>query len=100
MMRRTLVLAFALAVTAGCTSASHGAGSAPRSSSNLLTRQEIAESPYQNAYEVVEKLRPAFLRARTTSSGPGYTPVVYVDGLRKGGTEQLRAIPTREVVEI
>src|SRR5829696_127039 len=100
MTRRTLVLVLALVVTAGCSSATQGSGAGPRSSSNVLSRQDFAESPYQNAYEVVEKLRPAFLRARATSSGPGFTPAVYVDGLRKGGIEQLRVIPTREVSEI
>lgn len=54
----------------------------------------------QTLYEAVQRLRPAFLRARTTSAGPGFLPVVYVDGMRKGSPEILRTIPTSEVAEI
>jgi hypothetical protein len=101
MMRRTLVLAFALALTAGCSPSTQASGAAgPRSSSNVLTRQEIATVSVQNLYEAVQRLRPGFLRARTTSSGPGYLPDVFVDGIRKGSPEYLRSIPATEVAEI
>ena len=102
MKRRTFVIAMALAATAGCSPATHGAGAGPRSSSQVLTRQEIAASPYQatNAYEAVEKLRPGFLRARTTSSGPGYLPELFVDGMRKGSPELLKTISSSQIAEI
>lgn len=101
MMRRTFVLAFALAVSAGCSPRTEGSTAAgPRSASNVLTKQEIATISVETLYEAVQRLRPAFLRARSTSAGPGFLPVVYVDGIRKGSPELLRGIRASEVVEI
>lgn len=100
MKRRTFVLALAVAVAAGCSAGTQGSGAGPRSSSNLLTRQELSTVNVPYLYEAVQRLRPGFLRARATSSGPGFLPVVYVDGIRKGSPEYLRSIPTNEVSEI
>ena len=102
MTRRTLLLAFALAVSAGCSPQTEGSTAAgPRSASNVLTKQEIATISVETLYEAVQRLRPAFLRARTTSSpGPGALPVVFIDGIRKGSPELLRGIRASEVVEI
>lgn len=108
MLRRTFVLGLALAVTAGCSSSTKGS-SGSRSNSNLLTRQELSTANVDNAFDAVQRLRPAFLRARTiagsgqTSSGATVVqglPEVFVDGLRKGSPDYLRTIPTREVAEI
>lgn len=108
MLRRTFILGLALAVTAGCSSSTKGS-TGSRSNSNLLTRQELSTVNVDNVFDAVQRLRPAFLRARTiagsgrTSTGAtvvqGY-PEVFVDGLRKGSPEYLRTIPTREVSEI
>lgn len=103
MKRRTLLFAFAAALTTGCSATTQGgSGAGPRSSSNVLTRQEISVSPYSstNAYEAVEKLRPTFLRPRTTSSGPGILPELFVDGVRKGSIELLKSIASSEIAEI
>ena len=54
-----------------------------------------------NAYDAVQRLRPNMLRARTTSApGANQTPVVFVDGIRKGSIEYIRSIPRGEVQEI
>ena|SRR6476469_1434573 len=100
MERRTFIALAATAVIAGCSPASQSSGAGARSSSNVLTRQEISASPYQNAYEAVEKLRPSFLRARPTSAGPNMTAELFVDGIRRGSLEGLRAIPSAEIAEI
>lgn len=100
-MRRTLAVAFALAVSAGCSSSTQGSGAGPRSASNLVTRQELSTVTVDNAYDAVQRLRPNMLRARTTSApGANQTPVVFVDGIRKGSIEYLRSIPRGEVQEI
>ena len=111
-MRRTAIAMIALgAALSACSKATNQseAVTAPRSSPNLITRDEIAATRLDNAYEAVQRLRPAFLRARTiagsTQNAGGSTvvqdyPVVYLDGLRKGGPDYLRTIPTREVAEI
>jgi hypothetical protein len=80
----------------------------PRSSPNLITRDEITSTTMENAYDAIQRLRPAFLRPRSIagtaqtangSQAQSYA-VVFIDGLRKGGLEYLRAIPTREVAEV
>jgi hypothetical protein len=99
-MRRTLAFALALAVTAGCSSTTQGSGAGPRSSSNVLTQTEIAASRHVTAYEAVERLRPNFLRSRATSARQNAYPDVFVDGIRRGSPETLKAIPAAEVSEI
>jgi hypothetical protein len=97
-MRPTTIL-LALALAAGCSPATQsGAGS--RSSSNVLTQAEIAKTPAVDAYDAVQRLRPHFLRARSTATVSNAYAVVYVDGLRKGTPEVLRMIRAPEVVEI
>ena len=101
-MRRTLALLTVGFGLMACSPATQGTGAGPSSSSNVLTRAEIEASAYARTtlYETVEKLRPAFLRARTTSGRSQAYPVVYVDGVRKESLDYLRAIPSGEVAEI
>lgn len=99
MRKRFAGLAICLVVAAACTKSSQTPiGS--RSSSNVLTRQEIAAAPVQTAYEAVQQLRPNFMRARSTASRTSAYPVVYIDGMRKGSLETLRLIRAAEVAEI
>jgi hypothetical protein len=98
-MRRVFAgLALALVFTASCSKASQAPG--PRSSSNLITQDEIVRAPEGNLYDTVQRLRPGFLRARSTASSSNAYPVVYVNGQRRGSLEYLRAISNREVIEI
>jgi hypothetical protein len=102
-MRRSFAILFVgLAMAAGCKPATQATGAGPRPSSNVLTRQEIEASAYArtNLYETLEKLRPAFLRPRTTSSRNQALPVLYIDGQRRESLEYLRSIPSGEVAEI
>jgi hypothetical protein len=97
-MRKALA-ALALVIAASCSQTSQTPAGA-RSSSNLLTAREIASTPAVDAYDAVQRLRPNFLRSRSTASTSNAYPVVYVDGLRKGGVEYLRVIRAAEVAEI
>ena len=54
----------AFAATLGCASASAKSGA--HSAANLISAEEIAGTYATNAYEAVEKLRPAFLHSRGT----------------------------------
>jgi hypothetical protein len=101
-MRRTFAILTVGFGLMACSPATQGTGAGPRSASNVLTRQEIEASAYSRTtlYDAVEKLRPTFLRARTTSGQRQAYPVVYVDGVRRESLEYLRAIPASEVVEI
>lgn len=80
---------------------------ARRGGANLITQQEIegAGGAMETAEEIVQRLRPAMLRARATSrSSPQGEqtagPLVYLDNQRLGGVDQLSNIPSRNVKEI
>jgi hypothetical protein len=90
----------------------------PKPSPNLITADEIARVNAQNAYEAVQKLRPAMLRPRQVASANGQggvsqgSPaksgtattsgelVVYVDGTRLGDIGQLRGIPAFSIASM
>ncbi len=61
-----------------------------------ITRAEIEASKLGDAYALVQRLHPLWLRTR---SGPG-TIWVYVDNTRQGGTEVLRRTSLATVEEI
>lgn len=64
--------------------------------------EEIEASTVPNAFELVQTLRPQFLRPRGTtgSMGASSNPVTYVDGRRLGGLSELAGIPRGIVREI
>jgi hypothetical protein len=103
--RRALVAAM-VALTA-CASSGGGASSA-RQNPNVISMEEIVESSASNAYEVIQRLRPNFLRTRGAVHGtPGATNavemvdlVVYLNENRLGGSDQLRQIATTDIKEI
>jgi outer membrane cobalamin receptor len=89
-------------VAAGCATTSSG-GSSSRSSSTEITREEIAETSAQNAYEVIERIRPQWLNTRggaSMANPEGSEPVVYLDGARAGGLRELVSIRANVVVRI
>jgi hypothetical protein len=96
MVRPALVLSFV--ILAACASSSGTQG--PARQRNLITAAEIATVQTGSAYDVVQSLRPEFLRARGTSAGTGVQEfaVVYVDGVRAGDPNELRRVP-REVLQ-
>lgn len=85
-----------------------------RGSANLITETEIAQGAYQTALEIVQSLRPAMMRARTSAtSAPSATSpalsetaavsgsvVVYMDESRLGDLPTLSSIPAQRVKEI
>lgn len=63
--------------------------------SMTITAEEIEASHEANAYEVVSKLRPAFLRSRgrtTLNTGASEFPTVFVDGQFYGDLNSLRTV--------
>jgi hypothetical protein len=98
---RTMLSIAALVVLAGC-SAGTGGTEAPRLRRDLITRGQIEEMNATDAFDVVQRIRPEFLRQRGQSSitGGEQLAVVYVDGVRRGGPEILRTLRTNEVEEI
>ena len=72
----------------------------PRSSPSLITAEEISKAAVQNAFEAVQKLRPAMLRRSTISSANAQSRgevVVYVDNSRYGSVDNLRQIPASSI---
>jgi hypothetical protein len=90
---------FALAIAVGC--ASGGAGPAvPGTDRNVITESELASVPASNLYELIEKVRPNFLRSRGKSSinmSGGEYPIVYLDGRSYGDLGSLKSIIPSQV---
>ena len=101
-MRAAAALVLALALAA-CSSAPAGsAPAAPRSSRDLITREQIEALNATDAYEVVQRIRSEYLRGRGSASinrGPDLA-VVYIDGVKRGGPEALKGFRTTEIQEI
>jgi hypothetical protein len=117
-LTRTLLVGAAFAGAAGCASSGTAgqAGepqtavvSAPqpmpkRKDPNVITEAELASRSALSARQVIEQLRPQFLRIRgTTTLGNAQTGDViwvYFDGTRMGTLEVLNSIGAHEIREI
>ena len=119
-MPLALACASFIAIGAACSSSSgsSAASGGPKPGPNVITADEIAHLSVQNAYEAVQKLRPAMLRPRqiasangqggVSSSAPPITGtttvsgqvVVYSDGTRLGDVEQLRGITASSIASV
>lgn len=95
------VAALAAALLAFGCATTQGSGSSR--SSDPITGEEIQQISATDAYQVVEQLRPRWLRfrGRVSLQNPrAGEPLVYLDGLRHGRTESLRGISTDWIAEI
>jgi hypothetical protein len=90
---RILILAVAAAVaTTACSALPRDGGP---SDPNMLLEDEIRASGGSNAYEVIVRLRPLWLRPGAPRSTRLETVIlVYYDGTRLGGVETLRDLST------
>jgi len=102
-VRILVALAFVVALPA----TSQGQGSKPNYERDLITREEIRERvpAARDALQVIQQLRPHFLRERTTGSmaaGSQREPVqVYIDGvLSATRTAALREVRAELIIEI
>lgn len=95
----SLVLSVPFLLPACAGSGSSGA----RGPQNVITFEQIADIPASDAYDVVQTLRPRWLRSRGAVSlqepGAGF-PVVYVGATRFGDLESLRQISASSVEEL
>ena len=99
-MRRFVIVAAALVSLAACGAKT---GHVAPQNRNLITADEIAKSNASNAYEAVERLRPAFLRTRGPQSIQNpepVTPMIYVDGMRFGTLQSLTQVPALGIISI
>jgi hypothetical protein len=94
-IRRTIVRLALPLTLAACASSS--SGRSPQSSPDKITRNEIISSNAMNALDVVNRLRPDWLRGRSPASigGGGISTqliLVYLDGHRLGDLTALRTL--------
>lgn len=97
---RNRILLLALLAAAAC---AHGGAKRQARDPNLITVDEISRVTAANAYDAVQMLRPAFLRARGVPSSTSGLPdlaIVYLDGMKMGDIGQLNRIPTVGIVSI
>lgn len=99
-----LVLAFATA-SAACSSTGTTSGGTARANRdlNLITAADLADVTQSNVFDVIRRLRPAWLRVR----GAGMVTIdrestipVYIDGVLRGSTRLLGRIRPSLVEEI
>lgn len=89
----TFALVLALAACAG-----PAAPGTARPNANLITQAEIDEAGPASAYDLVQKLRPIWLRKRGNTSFTQDTDVVvYLDGVHMGNREALRDIFSTDI---
>ena len=75
-----------------------GAPGGQRINPNLISRTEIDEAGPSSIHDLIQKLRPIWLRERGAISFMDETDlVIYLDGSRLGGREELRNFYTHNV---
>lgn len=75
----------------------------PSRFSNVVELEEIETSTATNAYDLLQQVRPIWLRSRGAADlrgGSPVLPVVYVAGVRQGGPEVLRGVSTLTILRI
>jgi hypothetical protein len=95
-----LSVGVAALASASCASSNSGGGAAPKvseSSRDKVTSVEIAATPAASAYDLINRLRPQWLRPGGPSSMGGGTvqaqvTLVYLDGSKVGAIDALRSI--------
>jgi hypothetical protein len=94
-MNRRIALGLIVMVSVACASGGGSTG-APRRNPELITRAEIEATDALTALEVVQQLRPTFLRP----PGQSDPVVVYVDGVRRGNISELRSLQRSSLEQI
>lgn len=111
-MRKQIILTALLSVAAACGGsggAPAGAAApsptqqAPRREANVISRAEIDQATWaSNAFDLVQRLRPNYMRATGTTgvSGAARTPMVRLNDQDMGDFGALRQITLNSVQEI
>src|SRR6201995_3399409 len=94
---RLLMLSVAVLLS-GTACLSYRSTSKPGADRNLITKEQIADSRFQTAYDAVEALHSNWLLTHGTDSFQSPSEVkVLLDNTELGGTATLRDIATRTV---
>ena len=98
---RSILLVGALSLSFACASGRNS--SATRRDLDLISEEEVEASMGGTAYEIVTRVRPAFLKTRgiaTTKMSVQDHAMVYVNGVRFGDINSLKNIPGDQIREI
>jgi hypothetical protein len=96
-----VVLALLLVIGSAC--ATSGRPAPPRREADLITFEEIAAVDASTLHQVVQRLRPNWMRSRgqvSIQNPSAGNPVVYIDDTRMGGIEALHQVIPSEVQEV
>jgi len=97
-MKRHMLAVLVFIILAGACATTGGAGGSSTDGDRyLLTTAQIDASGLPNAYELVSRLRRAWLRNDPVTGGP---VTVYMDDREIGGAEKLREIPAVTIAEL
>jgi len=77
--------------------ASGGGSSSSGGSRNVLNENDLAGTPELNCHQVVQRLRPNWLRLRSQGMGGTVGIQIYVDGVHKGPVRELLTIRAQHV---
>jgi hypothetical protein len=102
-MSRTPFYILTVAAMTACAAAGGGNASNIHRDVNLINAQEIAASNESNAYDVITRLRPNFLKTRghtTINMGGNDYASVFLDGQVYGDLSSLKSIPASQIHEI
>lgn len=97
---RIFAMLLLAAVSSACAS---GGVRTPHGPRDVITRSQIQSINVASAFDVVQQLRPEFLRSRGSLSVQNPDPPlpqVYVDGMFYGAIRSLHEIPADRVEEI
>jgi hypothetical protein len=95
-----------LVVAAACAASAPGGAVSTSSNRALVTEAEIPTSGTESAYELVQRIRPEFLRVHPAQGSTGANgnlapaPILVVNGQRVGGLEDLKTIPASSLSTI
>ena len=100
MRLRSAILVAALPLAWACASSGGGQTdqSAPRSSPNVITAEELANVSVSNLFDAIRLLRPQWLDQSapvTLQRRDEYVTLVYMDRIRFGTPDMLRQVPPR-----
>ena len=99
--RPTAYALLSIALLVGC--AAKGAqSSAPGIDPAVIQRDQIAATPYTNAFDLVQALHPDWLRSKGPADGfnAPTAVLVYVDGARMGGVDQLKRLSSSVIFSV
>lgn len=102
---RKIYAAVAVFLAVGCGSAPTPVVTGAPGHRDVLYEAEIQtnKGPGMNVYDLIEHLRPEYLRSRGPNSLRNTTPptaVVYLNGMRYGSIDQMRSLSADAVVQI